>query len=98
MQTKQIVINALLSEQQKITDIDTPLDNEFVLDDHWLIEMDCDGAFAATVSEKNKPLKEYDETYKIVVFRQMNRESESVDQSNADICLKIMDVIQAFNK
>ena len=45
---KQLVMNAL--SKMKIREVVSPLGNEFVLDDKWLLEMDRDGAFAVIVS------------------------------------------------
>ncbi len=45
---KDLVVRSL--KNHKVTSIESPLGNEFILDDEWHMEMDCDGAFAMTIS------------------------------------------------
>lgn len=52
---------------RKSEDVNTPLNNTFILDGKWLVEMDCDGAFAATVSQLNA-VGSYQETHVQIVF------------------------------
>ena len=72
MSNKEVVLNAL--KGYKVEMINTPLDNEFVLDGKWLVEMDRDGAFAAVVSCLGAT-GPYNETHTQVVFSSDYNES-----------------------
>lgn len=48
MTYRDLVVRSL--KDHKVTPIDSPLGNEFVLDDEWHVEMDRDGAFALTIT------------------------------------------------
>ena len=53
-----------------VVECNTPLNNLLLLEDRWIIELDRDGAFAATVYNKNLGEKDYRETHKLLIFSQ----------------------------
>ena len=65
---KQIIVETLEQNGHHIEQVDTPLGNELVLDDKWLLELDRDGAFAVTVSSIEIETGTYSDTHKLVVF------------------------------
>ena len=65
---KQIIAEILERNGRHIEQVDTPLGNEMILDGKWLLEMDRDGAFAVTVSPKEKTAGSYSDTHRLVVF------------------------------
>lgn len=84
MSNKEIVLKALMGHKVEI--INSPLGNEFVLDDEWLVEMDYDGAFAATIFQRPKSYKK-----KLVVFTK--KQDEYLNEMLLDVKKKIMNAI-----
>ena len=55
-------------KHHKLDSINSPLGNEFILDDEWLLEIDPDGGFAITVSHFPREAGTYGNTHKLVVI------------------------------
>lgn len=93
MSNIQIVMDALLVDNHTLKVLDTPLKNEFLLDDSWYIEMDRDGAFAATIYPASKdrvcPIS------KLVVF---SRNVDTEKNLYRNVYEKVMDALLSFKR
>lgn len=93
MTYKDLVVRSL--KDHKVTPIDSPLGNEFVLDDKWHVEMDRDGAFALAVSSVSN-LSSKNQQKGFIVFSTTNNEED--DQVLARIRERIEDEIIRLRK
>ncbi len=84
MTHKDFVLKALIDHL--VEPINTSLENEFIIDKEWLLEMDCDGANVATISQFPRTGK-----WKLIVFSKS--QEESTDKMISDIKEKIMRAI-----
>ena len=85
MNSTDIISDALVDH--KISRRKTPLNNELVLDEEWLIEVDSDGAMAATISHIPEVAGNYKGTHRLVVFSSYQNDAEE------DSCLRIREEI-----
>lgn len=83
MSNKEIILKAL--EDHKLEMVETPLGNEFILDEKWLVELDYDGAFAATIFCLPKTNKQ-----KLVVF---SKRQDDMEKILLDIKEKVINAI-----
>lgn len=90
---KQLVMNAL--SKMKIREVVSPLGNEFVLDDKWLLEMDRDGAFAVIVSPVDRLDGDYSASHKLVCFS--HRPEEDFETMQVDIYEKVQKAINSLH-
>ena len=74
MNSTDIISDALVDH--KIRRRKTPLNNELVLDDEWLIEVDSDWAMAVTISHIPEVAGSYKDTHRLVVFSSYQNAAE----------------------
>lgn len=75
----------------KVEAINIPLGNVFIIDGEWLIEMDCDGAFAATISRYPRTTER-----KLVVFSK--KQEDYLDKMIMNIKEMIMNAISELQE
>lgn len=89
MSYKELVVRAL--QNHSIKTIDSPLDNEFILDDEWHVEMDRDGAFAATISHISRP-RYSEKNHLLIVFSKNENSKQAMEEIKGKIESAIIDL------
>lgn len=94
MKLKNVLLEVL--QDLKVTNIISPFDNEIIINDRWLLEVDCDGASAVIISDLKRSSGNYKDTHKLIVFSQ--KIDLNVDEAKDEIRKKILSAIDSFEK